>query len=290
VLSFARAVRHLKVAVDTSNGCVGTIFGDVASRLPIEVIPLYFEPDGRFPNHEPNPLRDENLVALKAKVRESGADLGAAFDGDGDRCLFVDETGERVPNDLLTALVARDLLARNPGAAVVYDIRSSWAVREEILRAGGKPVPERVGHAFIKQTMRDRRAVYGGELSGHAYFRDNYFADSGLIAFVSLLNVLSAARRPFSKVLAPLCRYTSTGEVNFRVADKGSVMASVRRMFADGRLDERDGLTVEYDDWWFNVRPSNTEPYLRLCVEARTPEGLERGKARLLPLLGEPVE
>jgi len=288
VLSFARSIRPLRVAIDAANGSVGTIFADVAARLPITVKPLFLEPDGRFPGHEPNPLRDENLVALQALVRDSGADLGAAFDGDGDRCLFVDEAGNRVPNDLLTALIARDLLSRHPGAAIVYDIRSSWVVREEILRAGGKPIRERVGHAFIKKTMRDHRAVFGGELSGHAYFRDHYYADSGLIAFIAVLNVLSASRQTFSKTLAPLRRYAATGEVNFRVDDKDAILEEIRRRFADARQDTLDGLTIEYEDWWFNVRPSNTEPLLRLCAEAKTPERLASGMDVLLGILGKP--
>lgn len=288
VLSFARDIRPLKIVVDTANGCVGTIFQDVAKALPLQIVPLFFEPDGRFPNHEPNPLKEENLSALKAKLREERADLGAAFDGDGDRCMFVDETGVRAPNDLLTALIARDFLSRRPGAAVVYDLRSSWVVREEIERAGGKPIRERVGHAFIKGTMRKHDAVVGGELSGHYYFGDNFFADSGLIAFISILNVISASGGPLSRLIAPLRRYEATGEVNFHVEDKDGKIAELRRAFADGRHDDLDGITVEYPDWWFNVRKSNTEPLLRLNLEARTGKGLVQAREKLLAILGKP--
>jgi phosphomannomutase len=288
LLVFARDIRPLTVVVDTANGCVGTIFNDVAKHLPLKIIPLFFEPDGRFPNHEPDPLKEKNLAALKAKMKEVGADLGAAFDGDGDRCMFVDETWTRAPNDLLTALIARDFLSRRPGAAVVYDLRSSWVVRDEVVRAGGRPIRERVGHAFIKRTMREHNAVLGGELSGHYYFGDNFFADSGLIAFLSIVSIVSAAGQPLSKLIAPLRRYASTGEINFHVEDKDGKIAELRRTFADGRQDDLDGVTVEYDDWWFNVRKSNTEPLLRLNLEAKTPARLAEARERLIGLLGTP--
>lgn len=290
VRTFARPLRPLKIVVDTANGCVGTLFLDAVAGLPIEIVPLFFEPDGRFPNHEPNPLKEENLAAIKAKMRETNADLGAAFDGDGDRCMFLDERGVRAPNDLLTAIIARDALSRDHGAAVVYDLRSSWVVREEIERAGGKPIRERVGHAFIKGTMRKHHAALGGELSGHYYFHfdKDVYADSGLVAFFSILNVISESGLPLSKLIAPLQRYHATGELNFHVEDKDAKIAELKRVFADGRQDELDGVTVEYPDWWFNVRKSNTEPLLRLNLEAKTPALLADGKARLLPLLGKP--
>ncbi|MBI3270206.1 MAG: phosphomannomutase/phosphoglucomutase [Planctomycetes bacterium] len=288
LLSFARDIRPLRVAIDAANGMAATVLPLLLPRLPLQVFPLFFEPDGRFPGHEPNPLRDENIAALAEAVRRNRADLGVAFDGDADRAVFLDEAGRRATCDLVTALVAREVLAREKGAAIVYDLRSSWAVREEIERHGGTAVRERVGHSFIKATMRARNAPFGGELSGHYYFRDHFFADSGLVAFVKVLNLAGAEGRPFSEVLAPLRRYHATGELNFHVVDKDAKLEEVARVFAAGRRDALDGLTVEFDDWWFNLRKSNTEPLLRLNLEARTGERLVEAKGRVLALLGAP--
>jgi phosphomannomutase len=252
------------------------------------------EPDGRFPNHEANPLKEENLDPVRELVKRTRAPIGVSFDGDADRCCFVDERGRTVGNDLVTALLARGILARNPGATIVYDLRSSWVVREEIARAGGVPVRDRVGHSFIKATMRARGALFGGELSGHFYFAENYTCDSGVIAMVSALNLLEAESRPFSRLADELRRYASTGEVNFEVADKDAAIAALKRRYKDGRQDELDGITVEYGDlgarewWWFNVRPSNTEPLLRLNLEASNPALRDRKRAELVSLLGEP--
>ena len=291
VLSFSRpGPRALKVAVDTSNGSAGLYVLDLFRELPHEIVPLYLEPDGRFPHHDPNPLVDENLFSLIDRVRESEADLGVALDGDADRIAVVTEQGKRVPNDILTALLAREVLREEPGAAIVYDLRSSRVVPEEIEAAGGKPIEERVGHAFIKKTMRDHDAPFGGELSGHFYFRENFFADNGLMAMMKVLNVLSRSDEPMSALVAPLQRYHSTGEVNFRVADQDAKIALIQRHFADAEITHLDGITVRYPDWWFNLRKSNTEPLLRLTLEARSPELLEEARVRLFELLGRPVK
>lgn len=287
VLSFARNPAPLKVAIDAGNGMGGLILPPMLERLPLEVTPLYFELDGTFPNHEANPLKEENMRDLQQAVRENGCDLGVAFDGDADRCMFVDETARIVSSDLVTALVAGKLLETHKGAAVCYDLRSSRVVEEEIRKAGGVPVMERVGHSFMKATMRRRNAIFGGELSGHYYFRDNHFADSGSIAFMEVISILSAARKTFSEILNPLRRYWATGEINFEVEDKTEAMNRLAERFADGRVSRLDGVTVEYDNWWFNVRPSNTEPKLRLNLEADTEELMLEGKEKVTAVIAE---
>jgi phosphomannomutase len=280
----------LKVAVDTAHGAVGAHFDAVFGDLPVEFVRLCFEPDGNFPSHEPNPLKDENVRDLQEAMRETGADLGVAFDGDGDRCMFLGPGGVRIASDLVTVLLARAELRRNPGAGVVYDLRSSRVVPEEIRKAGGEPIRERVGHAFIKETMKRRNAVLGGELSGHYYFRDHFFADSGMMAFAKVLDLLGREGRPLRELLAPLQRTHRTGEVNFRVADKDGLLRALAEAFKDGRQDTLDGITVEYDDWWFNVRASNTEPLVRLNLEAASADLLDRAKSQLFKLLGHPAE
>ncbi len=281
---------RIRIAVDTAHGAVGAHFDAVFGDLGVEFVRLCFPPDGNFPSHEPNPLKDQNVRDLQQAMRETGADLGAAFDGDGDRCMFFGPGGTRIPSDLVTVLLARPELRKYPGAAVVYDLRSSRVVPEEILKAGGVPVRERVGHAFIKETMKRRDAVLGGELSGHYYFRDHFYADSGMMAFAKLLDLLGREGRPVDELLAPLRRMHATGEINFKVADKDGLMRKLAETFRDGRQDGLDGITIEYDDWWFNVRPSNTEPLLRLNLEASTPQRLESARARLLEILGTPHE
>jgi len=289
VVQGARPGRKLRVAVDTGNGAAGLYVLPVFRRLPHEILPLYLEPDGRFEHHDPNPMKDENLLDLVDRVRDTEADLGVALDGDGDRVVFVTEDGKRVPNDIMTALVARELIETEPGATIIYDLRSSWVVREEIEAAGGTAIEERVGHAFIKDTMRKHNAVFGGELSGHFYFRDNFYADSGLMAMVKALNVISQSDQPFSELVKPLLRYHATGEINFQVTDQDAKLAQIERQFDDGEISHLDGVTVRYDDWWFNVRKSNTEPVVRLTMEARTAERLESAKARVLDVLGKPA-
>jgi len=288
ILGFVKKIESLKVVIDAGNGMVGAFLPEIFKGLPCQIIPLYFEPDGSFPNHEANPLKDENIRDLKAKVVETKADFGAAFDGDGDRCMFVDERGERISSDTTTALIARELLKREKGSRVVYDLRSSWVLPEEIKKGGGRPVRERVGHSFIKATMRRENAIFGGELSGHYYYRDNFYADSGLITLVEVLNIVSSAKMKLSQLVSPLKRYYATGETNFEVEDKDGKMRELAQVFSDAKIDYLDGVTVEYGDWWFNVRKSNTEPLLRLNLEAKTKEGVEEGKRRVMKALGKP--
>lgn len=285
---FVTQTPKMKIVVDTANGAVGAHFDEVFGDLPLSFVRLCFRPDGRFPNHEPNPLKDENVRDSAEAVRAEKADLAVCFDGDGDRCMFLGPDGRRIPSDLVTVLLARSELRRTPGAAIVYDLRSSRVVAEEIAKAGGKPIRERVGHAFIKQTMRENNAALGGEVSGHYYFRDHFFADSGMMAFAKLLDLLGREGRPIGDLLGPLRRKSGTGEVNFHIEDKAGMMEKMSRVFADARQDRIDGITIEYADWWFNLRPSNTEPLLRLNLEADTPEKLEWAKKRLFELLGKP--
>jgi phosphomannomutase len=281
--------KPLKVAIDAANG-MGTIYRPIIDKLGIEVIPLYFELDGTFPNHEANPLKLENLRDLTAAVRQHGADLGVTFDGDADRAAFTDEKGEPIGSDLATALIAGELLEHNPGSHVLYDLRSSRAVAEYIREKGGIPVRERVGHSFMKKTLREKHAVFGGELAGHYYFRDNYYADCALMAVVEILNLLWKEGKPTSEIVRPLLRYAKSPEVNFVVEDKQGKMRELAEKFKDGEIDYLDGITVQYPDWWFNVRPSNTEPYLRLVMEAKDDGSLKHHMEEMLGLLGEPAE
>jgi phosphomannomutase len=279
---------RLKVVVDAANG-MGTLYQTLLERMNLELDLLYFELDGTFPNHEANPLKLENLRDLSQRVQEVGADLGVAFDGDADRAAFVDETGEPVGSDLITALIAGELLKKDPGSAVLYDLRSSRAVSEYIGECGGVPVRERVGHSFMKATLRDKKGIFGGELAGHYYFRDNYYADCALLAVVEIANLLRRTRQPLSRVVQPLIRYAKSPEINFEVDDKQARIDELAQRYADGRIDYLDGITVQFDDWWFNVRPSNTEPYLRLVLEAGTAGDLARRRQELYALLGTPV-
>lgn len=291
VLSFLRGdtSRRLKVAVDAANG-MGTIDRPILEAMNIELIPLYFELDGRFPNHEANPLKEENLHDLMKAVREHGADLGVSFDGDADRAAFIDETGVAIGSDLMTGLIAGELLKREPGKAVVYDLRSSRAVAEYIQENGGVPVRERVGHSFIKATMRQKSAIFGGELAGHYYFRDHSYADCPMMSVVEVLNLIRSSGKPMSALVQPLRRYAKSPEINFVVEDKKGKMDELARRYADAEIDYLDGITLSYSDWWANVRPSNTEPFLRLVLEARTPEELKRHEEELIGILGEPAE
>jgi phosphomannomutase len=278
----------MRMALDASNGMASKWMPSLLREFNVELETLNLERAGRF-NHEPNPLKEENLAELQARVRSTEAAFGACFDGDADRVGFVDETGEMVPNDLITALLAPRVLADEPGAAIVYDLRSSWALREEIVKAGGKPVRERVGHSHLKAAMRRTNAPFGGELSGHTYFRDNWFCDSAAITLMRVLTVLSEQpETPLSALIAPLRRYASTGEVNFEIQDKDAAIKQLARTFSDGKVDFLDGVTVEYEDWWFNCRPSNTEPLLRLCLEAKSPELRDEKYEKLIEMLGEP--
>lgn len=288
LLERPEGAKKLKVVVDAANG-MGAIYRPLLERAGIELIPLYFELDGTFPNHEANPLKLENLQDLCAAVREHGADLGVSFDGDADRAAFVDEHGEPVGNDLTTALIAGEVLEHDPGKPIVYDLRSSRAVAEYIHEKGGKPVRERVGHSFIKATMRAGGAAFGGELAGHYYFKANYTADCAVLAVFEVFNLLWKTGKTFSELVAPLKRYSKSEETNFQVEDKQGKMDMLAERYSDGEIDYLDGITVQYEDWWFNVRPSNTEPYLRLVTEASSPEQLDEKLGELVGLLGEPV-
>ncbi len=287
VLSFIDPanVRPLTVVADTANGMGGLVVPAVMSRLPVTLIHLFAELDGTFPNHPADPMQPENQEDLKRAVLEHRADVGLAFDGDADRVFLVDEQANGVSGSELTALVAQGLLRRHPGESVVHNLICSWAVPEVIRESGGTPIRTRVGHSFIKQVMAETGAIFGGEHSGHYYFRDNYRADSGLIAAIVALEQLSVANVPLSELLRPLRRYHDSGEINSRVADRERAIEAVAAAYADGRQDRTDGLTVEFDDWWFNVRPSNTEPLVRLNVEARTAELLREKTSELLAII-----
>ena len=279
ILRFADRIKPMTLVLDAGNGMAGKMWLPVLERLPLEVIPLYTELDGTFPNHEANPLKEENLRDVCAKVKETGADLGIAADGDADRCVFIDERGEPVRSDLIATLIALEVLRKEPGATIIYDPRSSWAYREEVARAGGKPVVERVGHAYMKAALREKGAAFGGELSGHYYFRDFFCADNGLLALIKVLNLLSQEGKPLSELIKPINRYYHTGEINFEVEDKDACIRAAAEKYSDGRVSWVDGVTVEYDDWWFNLRKSNTEPLVRLNLEARTPELMQTKKS-----------
>jgi phosphomannomutase len=278
-------MRPLAVAVDTANGMGGLVVPAVMERLPVKLHHLYADLDGTFPNHPADPIDPENQRDLKAAVLEHGADVGMAFDGDADRVFLVDEAAEDVSGSVLTALAAVPMLQREPGAKVVHNLICSWTVPEVIREHGGIPIRTRVGHSFIKQVMAETGAVFGGEHSGHYYFRDNFRADSGLIAAVIALGELSGSAEPLSELLRPFRRYAASGEINTRVDDPRATIERVAPVFADGRQDRLDGLTVEFGDWWFNVRPSNTEPLLRLNAEARTEELLRAKTQEVLAVI-----
>ena len=285
LLGMVSNIRPLTLAIDTGNGMMGETLPGLLRKLPCRVIPLFFEPDGRFPNHEPDPLKPENMRDLQAAVRKEHADIGIAFDGDGDRVMFVDEQGELVPSDRITALLAGHFLSHAPGSTIIYDLRSSWVVRDEIERAGGIPVESRVGHSFIKQRMRNTDAIFAGELSGHFYFRDAFFTDNGELAMLTVLALLGQRNQPLSEVLSPYNRYYATGEINFEVTDKDACIRLIEAEFADAEISHLDGVTVRYPDFWCNVRPSNTEPVLRLNLEAKTAELRDKMVARVKTLL-----
>jgi phosphomannomutase len=290
VLRVGEGRPELKVAIDCGNGMAAVGLEPLLERLPLQVEKLYFEPDGTFPNHEADPLKVENLADVSDAVRRTSADFGVAFDGDGDRAVFVDELGEPISADLLTALLARYQLAKHPGGLVLFDLRSSRVVAEEVEAAGGRAEMCRVGHSFVKAQMRDTGAIFAGELSGHLYFRfgDSLVADDGTAAFVALLDVLANENAPLSELVAPLRRYASSGEINLRVGDASSVIEKIAAEHRDAREVSRlDGLFVRYDDWWFNLRPSNTEPVLRLNLEADTEDQMKRERDRLLSRIEE---
>ena len=291
VLSFIDpdVISPLRVVVDAANGMAGSMLPPVLDRLPqLDVVRCYFEPDGSFPNHEPNPLLPENREFIVAKVREEGAELGVAYDGDADRCFFVDDSGEFVPGDFVTALLAETVLERRPGEKVIYDVRASWAVPETIERAGGIALINRVGHAFIKQRMRKEDAAFAGEVSAHYYFREFSQADTGVVPFLLMLELLSRRREKLSEILAPYrARFFLTGEINTPVADVPLKLQELKEKYtaAGGRISHLDGISIEFDDWHFNVRPSNTEPLLRLNLEALSKDLMEEKRDEVLGLI-----
>ncbi len=285
-LGFAPNLQSFRVAVDAGNGMAGAVIPYLQGKAPLDVTPLYFELDGTFPNHEANPLKSETLEDLQQTVVEYGLDFGIAFDGDGDRMLLVDEEGSAVSGSVTTALLARYFLEQNPGSTILHNAITSRIVPETIEKYGGTPVRTKVGHSYIKAKMREYDAPFGGEHSAHYYFRDNWYADSGLIAGMAAMQVLSDAGQTLSELVAPFRKaYYDSGEVNFEVEDKEAMIERIASEFSDGEQDRLDGLTVSYDDWWFNVRPSNTEPLLRLNVEARDKKTVDDNLERLSQLL-----
>jgi phosphomannomutase len=289
VVSFVHPeqMEPLTVVADAANGMAGLVLSPIFERLPCKLVGLYLELDGTFPNHPADPIVPENQEDVRRAVTEHAADLGLAFDGDADRVFVVDEDAQGVSGSLVTALVAEAMLEREPGAKVIHNLICSWVVPEVIRERGGEPVRTRVGHSLIKKVMAETGAIFGGEHSGHYYFRDHYRADSGLIAALMVLERLSAAGTPLSALLAPYRRYHASGEINSEVEDQQGSIERLAEAFADGREDRLDGLTVEYEDWWFNVRPSNTEPLLRLNVEARTAALLEEKTDVVLGIIRE---
>jgi phosphomannomutase len=289
VLSFVDvgAVKPLRVVIDAANGMAGVMLPPVLEHLPIDTVRCYFEPDGSFPNHEPNPLLPENREFIVGKVTAEEADLGVAFDGDADRCFFVDDSGEFVPGDFVTALLAESILEKEAGAKILYDVRASWAVPETIRQAGGEPLVNRVGHAFFKHRMREEGAVFGGEVSGHYYFRDFSQADSGVVPFLLMLELVSKRGQKLSEILRRYReRYFITGELNTPVADVALKLQELKERFgAEGTVSHLDGLSVDADDWHMNVRPSNTEPLLRLNLEALSPELMEGKRDEVLEVI-----
>src|SRR5712692_9702127 len=271
-------VKPLKVVIDAGNGMAGLVMPRVFEHLPCELVPLYFELDGTFPHHPASPIEPENMVDLQKKVREVGADLGAAFDGDADRMFPVDEHGNVVDGSMVTAIVAYSLLQKYPGSTILYNLIVSKSVPELVNRLGGKAVRTRVGHSYIKAEMRQLNAIFGGEHSGHFYFRDNWYADSGLIALLLTLELVSVEGKPLSELLKPLDRGVRSGEINTRVSDvQGKLYALEERYGKQAQsVDHLDGVTFDFGDWWFNVRPSNTEPLLRLNIEANSREVMEQ--------------
>jgi phosphomannomutase len=282
-----KKIKRLKVVIDAGNGMGGKDIELVLDSLPLESIKMYFEPDGSFPNHEANPLKEENLVAIKKKIKEEGADFGIALDGDADRVFFIDENSEVIPADFITCLIAKGILKKKKGK-VLYDLRSSWMVKEIIEKNGGRAGMSRVGHAFIKQQMRKENAIFAGELSGHFYFRDNFFTDSGVIAALKMIQIISESGKTLSELVRPLKKYFASGEINSKVEDKEVKMKELAKKYSHGKVSWLDGVRIDFKDWWFNVRPSNTEPLLRLNLEAKNKNLMEKKRAEVLGIIRGP--
>jgi phosphomannomutase len=289
VLQFLRPnLKKKKLAIDASNGMAGKAVPLLFADTPLEVVQINFEHAGKF-KHDPDPLKEKNLAQVRSAVKREGCDFGVCFDGDADRMILVDEKAGTISCDLLTGLLVPYFLEKKPKSAIVYDLRSSRVVMEEIIKYGGTPRRERVGHAYMKKAMRDTHAVFGGELSGHFYYEQNFYADSALITLVHTLNVLDASGQSMSELIKPLRRYANSGEINFKVDNKEAKMEELARRYGEGQVDHLDGVTVGFKEWWFNCRPSNTEPLLRLNVEARTEELLKEKLAEIEQHLGTPV-
>jgi phosphomannomutase len=282
VQSVANIGRPVKIAADMANAM--GVYEARALVGFVEVDPLFEELDGTFPNHEANPLKADTLIPLQEMVKEGEYDFGVAFDGDADRAGFVDENGTVVPMDIMTALIAQDILSHEKGI-IFYDLRSSWSVKEVIEESGGTAMMSRVGHAFIKQQMRDSNAIFAGELSGHYYFRENFFTESSAMAVLRVANMISNSGKTLSELTKPIVRYSASGEINSRVEDSDAVLASIKEKYNDGEMINLDGISVEYEDWWFNVRCSNTEPLVRLNIEAKTPEMMAEKRDELLAVI-----
>ena len=282
-------LRRLKIVVDAGNGMAGKMLPPIFEKLAfIEYVPMYFELDGSFPNHPPNPIEPENMKDLQERVKTEGADFGAAFDGDADRVFAVNEKGETISGDILAALVAKNVLEKEPGATILYSAVCSKALPELIESEGGRAIRTKAGHSIIKPLMREYNAAFGAEHSGHYYFRDNYFADSGIIAMLTVAELVARQDGPISELIAPIDHYVRSGEINLEVEDQEATLRKVEEHYAqrdDPSIDHLDGLTVDYGDWWFNLRPSNTEPLLRLNVEASDRETMERERDALLELI-----
>jgi phosphomannomutase len=281
------AVKPLRVVLDGGNGMAGPMVGPLLHRLGLDLVETYWTPDGNFPDHEPNPLLPENRELIMRRVVAEGADLGIAWDGDADRCFFIDDGGNFVDGDFLTALLADSMLRKHPGATILYDVRASWAVPDIVRRGGGRPLINRVGHAFFKTRMREEHAVFGGEVSGHYYFHDFYCADSGTIPALLMLELLSVEGQRTSELLEPYrSHYFISGEINSEVADPLGKIEEIAARYADARQSRLDGISIDYDTWHFNVRPSNTEPLLRLCLESIVSrEDMERRRDDVLALI-----
>lgn len=282
VLSFKDEIEPIKVVIDASNGMAGYTLPPILEQLPLDVKKLYFDMDGSFPNHESNPLIKKNLESLIEEVRKQRADLGVIFDGDADRAVFVDERGDIIRPDLITGVIAEEVLGGKKDETILIDVRTGWMVKERIEELGCIPVRVQVGHAYARRKLRDVDAILGGELAGHYYFRDNYYTDSGVIAFLYVLRTLSRKKMPLSQLVKPLAKYPGTGEINFKTRRKDKIIARMKEIYDDGKISLLDGLTVEYDSWWFNLRKSNTEPYLRLNIEAREEEIFKNKKNEII--------
>jgi len=284
-LKYAKGLKRLKVVADTANGMGGLTFPAVFSRINCDFQCLYPELDGNFPNHEANPLIPQNLKDLRDEVIIKKADLGVAPDGDADRCMFLDEKGNTVPGDLITALIAQRLIKDNPKSAVLYDLRASRVVKEVIEAEGGRAIMSRVGHSYIKERMRKENAIFAGEVSAHFYYRENSYCESSIMSTLIIMKMMSESGKKLSELVAPLRKYHKTDEINFKVKDKEAKMKELEKIFYDGNVSRLDGIKIEYGDWWFNVRPSNTEPLLRLNLEADTKDLMLKMQNRISKII-----